>query len=82
MTPEEVLGVLGEPDARYDSVFGESTEGGEWNGRVWLYFGDPDPSLKHLERRRKDLYVFYPPDDGMLLNHWALESSTINGTGR
>ena len=73
MSSHQVKSALGPPDFTYVSKFGRESQGGEWVGMVWVYFGEEDPRYKHVERRMKDLYVFYPPEGGMRLNHWKIE---------
>ena len=73
MPASEVKDLLGPPDADFVSRFGQETKKGEWQGRVWLYFGDRDSRYHHVDRRLKDTLVFYPPDGDMHLNHWKFE---------
>ena len=72
MSSDEVRALFGSPDKAYDASFGKSV-GEPWTGRVWLYFTEIDRKFKHLNRYRKNLFVFYPPGDQMKLNHWVIE---------
>ncbi len=72
MTPEEVKGIFGEPDEKYEMDFGADV-GEAWKGHVWIYFTEVDKELKYVTRYKKSLFVFYPPGESMKLNHWMLE---------
>jgi outer membrane protein assembly factor BamE (lipoprotein component of BamABCDE complex) len=72
MSAEQVKSIFGEPDEQYTAPFG-SDVGDEWNGRVWIYFTQRDPRLQHVKRYKKNVFVFYPPDGEMKLNHWDIE---------
>ena len=72
MTAKEAQSIFGKPDVVYDAVFGQDV-GESWQGRVWLYFTRPDPSLKYVVRYEKNMLVFYPPGDHMRLNYWQIE---------
>ena len=74
MTAEEVSARLGEPDAEYVSEFGSESDSGPWQGRAWIYFGDVDERYRHIDRRHKNLLVFYPAEGDMRLNHWERET--------
>lgn len=73
MSPEEVSGIFGEPDEQYVGKFGADV-GEEWNGKVWIYFTSLDTRLKHAKRYKKNVFVFYPTEGDMKLNHWEIEA--------
>jgi hypothetical protein len=73
MTAEEVRSILGDPHESFITRLGQESEGGAWDATVWIYFGERDERYLEVERLRKDMFFFYPPDGDMRLNHWVLE---------
>ena len=72
MSPNAIRAIFGAPDKIYDASFGKNV-GEPWNGRVWLYFTRADRKFIYVKRYKKNLLVFYPPGEGMKLNHWVIE---------
>ena len=72
MSAEEIRSIFGEPDEEYTAEFGSGV-GNEWKGRVWIYFTRLDPKLMYAKRYKKNVFVFYPAEGNMRLNHWEIE---------
>jgi len=73
ISSKQIQDIFGEPDEQYVGKFGADV-GEEWNGRVWIYFTELDQRLKHVKRYKKNVFVFYPTEGDMKLNHWEIES--------
>lgn len=73
MSSSEILRIFGEPDEQYVSTFGADV-GEEWSGRVWIYFTKLDTRLQYAKRYQKNMFVFYPSEGDMKLNHWEIEA--------
>jgi hypothetical protein len=72
MSSEEIRTIFGDPDEVYTAEFGQNTDE-VWTGKVWLYFTELDTQLKYAKRYKKNMFVFYPPEGEMTLNHWKIE---------
>ena len=72
MPSEDVKAIFGEPDEQYAAEFGADV-GKKWNGKVWVYFTKLDRKLKYVKRYKKNIFVFYPAESNMKLNHWEIE---------
>lgn len=72
MSSEEIRATFGEPDEQYVGEFGADTDTA-WTGQVWIYFTELDKNLRYVKRYKKNVFVFYPAEGDMRLNHWEIE---------